>query len=65
MGHETGEAKITGKIGEREAETALKKHGFTVIKSPGKDCGIDRAIFLPSNPNIIVTAQIKGRRETS
>ena len=63
MGYEKSDAQITGKLGEKEAQQALRNYGLIPHPPGGKDIGIDLIAYFPERPNSFATIQVKGRRK--
>lgn len=65
MSYQDGTAKMTGRIGEREADNFLIRHGFNVLRPPGQDIGVDRLVNHPEASDKEAKVQVKGRRQES
>jgi uncharacterized protein YxeA len=63
MGYEKDDAKVTGKLGEKEAKQKLEEYGLSVYEPEGKDVGIDFLAHFPERPEFTVKLQVKGRRQ--
>lgn len=63
MSYIDGFAKITGHLGEAEADRFFKKSGLLCYRPGGKDIGIDRIIKLNESGKKEARIQIKGRRQ--
>jgi hypothetical protein len=65
MGYEDGQAKKTGRLGEKEAIEFLATHGFSAEKPGGQDIGIDLLVSLQGNIDKVVKVQVKGRGQVA
>lgn len=63
MSYKDGFAKVTGYLGEAEAERFFKENGLLCYRPSGMDIGIDRIIKLSESAKKEAKIQIKGRRQ--
>jgi hypothetical protein len=63
MSYVDGFAKVTGQLGEAEADRFFKQNGLLCFRPSGKDIGIDRIIKLSESAKKEAKIQIKGRRQ--
>jgi hypothetical protein len=63
MGYEKNDAKVTGKLGEKEVKQKLVELGLAVRRPGGGDIGIDFLAHFPGSPDLAAKLQVKGRRQ--